>query len=168
MTWQIQSWPTPEMFINRHGTRVLDRAHGSFSLISVVEVMQVVEDLTGSPDRAHGGFGLTSVTLVGTPFTEDLTGSPDTADGLFSLVSVVNVLPVSEDLTGSSDTASGTFSLVSVSLTPSPLTRSVTEIPVLAGFALSSVMLIAPVVEDLTSSPDNAGGTFKLVSVSVP
>jgi hypothetical protein len=137
MAWQIQSWPTPEIFIVRAGRRLADRAGATFGLLSVEAIQPLVEDLTGSPDRAAGSFGLLSVSLIISPFTESVSEVP----------------------------ANAAYGLASVVVWGVPLSRSASEAPANAAFGLKSVFVIQPLIRTL--SPENCAARVGLLSVNV-
>ena len=130
MKWQIQAWPTPEIFIRRYGKEWTERGRTTYSLVSVVKPTADPRNAGAEPAAAnfsllscyknppivetetdHGavGYSLGSV-LVFTPSSESVT---DSGADTFSLTSCFVLTPDVRDLSAKPDEPTTDYSLLS-------------------------------------------------------
>jgi hypothetical protein len=157
MNFQIQAWPTPEIFINRRFHLHSDRASVRCSLVSVVKPTADTRNLGADP--AAVDCSLISV-YQNPPVTQGYI-ERITEDG-FTRVTEAGDIRVIEVLT---DASGAVCSLVSV-IKHGNITRTLSVETSAATASLVSVLVTTPDTRDLSSSPETASGTASLVSVN--
>jgi PKD domain len=127
--FQIQGWPTPEIFIRRRGGRMLQEfGVAGLALLSVVSIGGMSR--TVAPDSAVAGLALTSC-FVNPPVTHTIT---DGAVAGLALKSVLVFTPLTRTVT---EPAVAGLALKSVTV-PTPITRTIGPDAAVAGLGLVS------------------------------
>lgn len=130
---QLQSWPTPEMFIRRSDSELIELGSGNLALQSLVNVMPQSQTVTES-SPATAWLALVSLTVNG-PMTQVET---DTGNSSLALQSVVFILPMQEVQTDTGNVSLALQSMVNVT----PQSRTETEAtPPTATLALQSLVI---------------------------
>ena len=118
MNWQIQAWPTPEIFIGRSGQIFRDVVIGGMLLTSFIDDTAIFQSKS---DTTTGAMSLTSfIEQNNIPFPRSVS---DASTGAMALTNFVEFTPVSESAT---DSATGAMALTSF-VELSGLSRSVSD-----------------------------------------
>jgi hypothetical protein len=157
MNFQIQAWPTPEIFINRRFHLHSDRVSVRCSLVSVVKPTADTRNL--GADLSSAICSLISV-VQNPPVTQGYIER--ITEDLFTRVTEAGDIRTIEVLT---DATVATCSLVSV-IKRGNVTRTLAAEPSAASCSLVSVLVTTPDTRDLSSTPETSSATASLVSVN--
>jgi uncharacterized membrane protein len=157
MNFQIQAWPTPEIFINRRFHLHADRLAVRCSLVSVVKPTADTRNLGAEPVAAVCAL----ISAYQNPpvtqgYVERIT------EDFFTRVTEAGDIRTIEVLT---DAAAALCSLVSV-IKHGNVTRTLPAEAAGASCSLVSVFVTTPDTRDLSSTPETFSATASLVSVN--
>ena len=106
--WQIQNYPTPEIWVGRSSPGLHEYGDSTYALQSVVFV--AAQSQTVSETNVASGYGLESVLNI---VAMTATVTDETASG-YGMESVLNIVPQSRGVTDSSNSSYGLQSVVKV------------------------------------------------------
>jgi hypothetical protein len=158
MNFQIQAWPTPEIFINRRFHLHSDRVSARCSLVSVVKPTADTRNL--GADLSSAICSLISVYQnppVTAGYVERIT------EDLFTRVTEAGDIRTIE--AGLTDSAGAACSIVSV-IKHGNITRTLAPEASAATGSLVSVLVTTPDTRDLSATPETSSATATLISVN--